>query len=413
MYKNLVHILNDNKLLVLLDQGVFSGSSFLYTILMAQILEVSQFGIYASIVLFVYLIICLTNAIIIQPFQVTLSNIKNIKSYISFCFWLQVFILLLILFGIILLSQIESLFPIIEDDLLYGIIIFMLGFVMNDFLRKLFIAKLELRKALYIDIITSGINVLFLCSILFNSHLSLTTIMIFLGIGYLPGILLGIIYINPIYITVVWNGYLRIHYHQSKWLLFTAFIQWWSSNLFVVASGVFLGIRALGAFRLVQSLFGVLNILFQTFENYVLPQTSRMLSISNDAAKKYLKQVGTKSAIIFSTVLLLIFTFSKFIIVLAGGVQYEEYHYLIKGMSILYLIIFIGYPIRIAIRSLMLNKHFFGAYFFSFLFNLISFKHLLTHWNLYGAIAGLIISQIIILVYWQFILIKKNFLLWK
>ena len=56
-------------------------------------------------------------------------------------------------------------------------------------------------------------------------------------------------------------------------------------NLFIVTSGVYLGVAALGAFRLVQSLFGILNLVLQTFENYVLPQASVKYNESATKAK--------------------------------------------------------------------------------------------------------------------------------
>ena len=132
-----------------------------------------------------------------------------------------------------------------------------------------------------------------------------------------------------------------------------------------------------------------------------------------EQAKAYLKQISLKTAIPFSIVLVLIFVFSEQIIVLAGGAKYSEYAYVVKGMSVLYCFIFLGYPIRMAIRALILNKNFFMGYVLSLGFSLISFNYLLEKWGLIGAIVGLVISQLIVLSYLQFILIKNKFLLWK
>lgn len=82
-------------------------------------------------------------------------------------------------------------------------------------------------------------------------------------------------------------------------------------------------------------------------------------------------------------------------------------------MSVLYVLIFIGYPVRIAIRALILNKIFFKGYLLTFFFGLLSSYLLLSFFNLAGAIAGLIGSQIILLTYWQIQLHKKEFILWK
>ena len=82
-----------------------------------------------------------------------------------------------------------------------------------------------------------------------------------------------------------------------------------------MASGVFLGAQALGAFRLVQSLFGVINILFQTVENFVLPQAAEKLTRSMTESKNYIKSLSLKGALAIGAGLAIMFVFSKTIIV--------------------------------------------------------------------------------------------------
>jgi O-antigen/teichoic acid export membrane protein len=53
-------------------------------------------------------------------------------------------------------------------------------------------------------------------------------------------------------------------------------VQWFSSNFFTLVAGIYLGVNALGALRLVQSFFGVINVILQTVENYYLPKTAQL-----------------------------------------------------------------------------------------------------------------------------------------
>lgn len=407
-------ILNNNKSMVLADQVVFSGTSFVTTVLMTRILSPSDFGIYASIILFIYFIISILTSINIQPLQVTLTKIDDTSSYISFSFWLQLALILLISLIIGLVLKLKLPYLEMYNELGFSVLILSAGFVMHDYFRKLLLAQAKIKHALIIDLVDAFIQLCVLFSALFIFNFTLSEVITILGLAYLPAFVLSIVIIRPwLRFKSNWKFFGVTHYHQSKWLLLTAVVQWWSGNLFVVASGVFLGIKALGAFRLIQTIFGVLNMLLQTFENYVLPQTSRLLFSSIAEAKRYLKQISLKSSILFGFVLILTFIFSKSIILLAGGEQYVEYAYVVKGMAILYFFIFLGYPVRMAIRALVLNKHFFIGYIFSLIFSLSSFNFLLNSWNLTGAIVGLIVSQIILLSYWQLILINKNFVLWK
>lgn len=411
--KSIQRILDNEKIWVILDQAIFSGGSFVTTILLARLLNAESFGLFASIILFAYLGISLTGAMVIQPLQVSLAKTIDKESYNSFCFWLQTGLLALLAASSYLLFQFELTILATYSTLGIGVLFFLISFISQDYFRKLFLAQSLVRQALWIDAISVSIQISILTYYFFGQRPVLENLLWYLGLSYFPAILISILKIRPIHYTAAWRDYARMHYQQGKWLILTAFTQWWSSNLFVVASGLFLGMQALGAFRLVQSLFGVLNILLQTFENYVLPETARLLHESHDLAKTHLRTLSLQSAAVFGILLLFIFTFSEQIIVLAGGAEYAEYAFVVKGMAILYLFIFISYPVRMAIRALVLNKHFFQGYLISLLFSLLSFQYLLQEFHLIGAIIGLIGSQIILLIFWQFILSKHNFSLWK
>jgi O-antigen/teichoic acid export membrane protein len=107
------------------------------------------------------------------------------------------------------------------------------------------------------------------------------------------------------------------------------------------------------------------------------------------------------------------FIFSDEIIVLAGGQKYQNYGYVVRIISVLYFFIFLSYPIRIAVRILVLNKIFFFGYVLSFVSSLLSFHFLLNSFGLYGAVSGLILNQIIMILFWQNQLKKNQFQLWK
>ncbi|MEN7549945.1 hypothetical protein AAG747_18615 [Rapidithrix thailandica] len=414
--KRHIQSLLSEKVLVLLDQAVFSGSSFVSTLLLARVLSPTDFGIYASVLLYIYLTISVTNALIIQPLQVSLAKIeiKEADSYLSFVIYGQGVLVLFIVGFTWGLMQFEIEFLQQLRHISFSIIFLLTGFLFHDFFRKVFLAKSEIRKALLIDSICCVLQISFLTSVYFTLSSTLSSILLWIGGAYIPAVLLAIAFTKPsFYDFRKWKEYIRLHLRQGSWLLMTAVIQWWANNLFVVASGLFLGVVALGAFRLVQSLFGVLNILLQTFENYALPQAARLYQSSSSASKQYLRSVSYKGAMIFGVILVVLFAFSESVIVLAGGAEYREFHFVVRGMTVLYFIIFIGYPVRMAIRMMLLNRSFFIGYILSFALSLLSFNYLLEEWHLWGAISGLIANQLIMLFYWQYTLMKKEFILWR
>lgn len=400
--------------LVLVDQAVFSGGSFLTTMLLARLLTLENFGVYSSILIIIYGAVSVFNAIIIQPLQVSMEQVNDKNKYIAFSFVIQLTLTFFLTLTLSILNNINIDFIAQYKGIISSASLFLIGFITHDYFRKLFLAKGEIKNALIIDTLSVLFTLLFIfyCFIFHLSRFDL--ILNSLGICYLPSIIISILFLKlkfqhfkNIY------SFLYFQLNQAKWLLLTTLAQWWSSNLFVVASGYYLGVKALGAFRLVQSMFGLLNLVLQTFENFVLPESSRKLKESKEASKKYLMSVSKKAGLLFALVLAILFFFSDQAMFLFGGSKYIHYSYVIKGMSILYIFIFIGYPIRLSIRLLVLNKLFFIGYIISLIISIVSFNYLLKMFGINGAIIGLIISQLATMIFWQYKLFKEDFVLWK
>lgn len=402
-------LLFKDSFLALADQAISSGTNFCLTLLIAQRLDIKSFGQYSSILLVVYLLLSINNALIIQPFQVTIAKTKTKEQYTTVLF-LGVLIVLS-LFSIILLILYhlfngKALFHINSEPIIW----FVLMFLLNDFFRKLFLGLSKIKEVLLMDI--SYLVLAFL--LLIFGQINLTQILFLIGIMNLVSTIPGFVFIIKSYQKpVFWKVFAADHLKQGKWLLSTALLQWCSSNFFILISGIYLGIEALGALRLVQSFFGIINIGLQTIENYFLPKIASLYTDNVVNAKTYLLKLTIIGAISFGVITIIFFVFSDQIIVLAGGLKYQYYGYVIKMISLLYFFIFLGYPIRIMIRILMLNEAFFTGYLLSFIISLASFHFLLKYSGLYGAVIGLIMNQIIMILYWQYQLNKKQFQLWK
>ena len=231
---------------------------------------------------------------------------------------------------------------------------------------------------------------------------------------YLVSFLFLVVYLKPFSIAIkTLKPYLKLHFKTGKWLFLTAVSQWWAGNLFVVSSGVYLGAEALGALRLSQSLFGVLNVLLQAFENYVLPQTAQKIKENYPAGINYLKSMNRKLTVVFVPVLIGVAVFAQPILVMAGGVDYAAYAFVLRGLSVLYVFILLSQPLRFMFRSLQLNNHFLYAYLLSLAFAITSSHWLLSNYGLQGVITGLVGSQLILMAYWTIILQLKKHKTWK
>lgn len=401
-------ILRSPILFVLIDQSIFSGTNFILTLFLAQKLNIQNFGLFSSIVLITYLAMSLSNALLIQPFQVSIPKIQQQKEYYVSLFLGLVALLLLFIF---IVKSLVLFFP--NKNLDYNAAIcFLIGYLFQDFFRKLFLGINKVNIALLIDIlfiVIAGFGFYF-----FRTAFTISNVCWVLGCANLVSSVPGIIFLVKNYEKPKhWKTFLKDHTTQGKWLCNVAILQWCSSNFFVLVSGIYLGIEALSVLRLVQSFFGIINVMLQSVENYFLPKVARLFHDNKTKAKKYLIKMTLFGGLVFMVLLSAFFIFSDAIIVLLGGIKYQNYGFVVKLISVLYVFIFLSYPVRIAIRILVLNKSFFVGYLISFSTSLLTFHVLLKSSGLAGAVSGLIINQVLMILYWQYQLKKHQFILWK
>ena len=412
--QHLKNLLDNSKFLLLADQALFSGTSFFLTLFIARSFSTEQFGIYSLWLIGIYFVLNLISTIGIQQYQVLFPELGKKEGYTVFNVALFLFIIALInltVFGILV-----PLLPIFEviAEYKYVLLVFASGFLLHDFFRRLALANLNVKLAFVIDLSYAAIvGIIAMTQVFFDLTFGVFTGL--LAISYLPSALGGLYEVRATSFTVKnWKEFAKKHWLHGKWLIVSAMVQWWSSNLFVLASGLYIGIEALGAFRLVQSLFGLLNVCLQAIENHAIPTAAKIYNeYSIPKTISFLNNLSYKTVLFFGLILSILFVFASPLLVAAVGEKYQEYGFVVRGMVLLYAIIITGYPIRIGIRILLLNRQHLIGYSLSLIVSFISFNFLLEHFQLMGAIAGLIFSQIILLSFWYISLFRQKFYLWK
>lgn len=405
------------KLPLLLEQSVFSGTNFLINIALVKLLDLEQYGIYASLIIISHLLLGVSQALIIQPMQVHIGKTNDAFSYHSLLLCLQ--LSLMIIFSLLIVCIKLADFDYFAFGQLYFLpfTLYLISFLLFDFYRKFFLATGQVVLALIIGVIYSVTTIGLLLFVALNQFTGdLTSYLFILIAGYLlPIALATLVYCRALTLpgkdTI--KKYLAIHLVDGQWLLYAAVVQWFSGNLYVMTSGILIGIEALGILRFVQSLLGVINILLQTIENYVLPQLSRAYQVSLQHCYRAFQQSLALYQLAILGGLALLFFFAEETLRIAGNATFIPYAYVLRGMIVLYAIIIVAYPIRLLIRVTELNKSYFTAYLISFLFSLVSYNFLLTHLGVSGAILGLIINQLILQATWLAVLKKNQLNVWK
>lgn len=406
--KTITAILKKPSSLVFTDQLIFSGSNFVLTFVLARKLGIADFGLFSSVLLVTYLLVGICNSVLVQPFQISVAKKFSNK---SLGFVLQSLLVLLGVFASLMF--LVKLLPFSSIGFykthFLSIVTFSSAYIFQDFLRKILLALDRVKLVLLIDCIFLIIFPVIWFQEDLDLKQSLFVIGIVNGIASLPG---AWFCIKNSKFSFKNKELFNYHFKEGKWLFSASVLQWFSGNFFTLVAGVYLGINALGALRLVQSFFGIINVILQTVENYYLPKTAKLYFQNKTEEKKELYLNMLKGMMVLATVITGFFMFSDSIMVLIGGEKYEQYGFVVKLVSVLYFVILYSYPVRISIRVMEQNKAFFVGYCISFVFSVASFHFLLKYGALYGAVAGLLINQIVMIVYWKILLYKKQISLW-
>lgn len=201
------------KFLVLTDQAIFSGSSFMLTIFSARLLSLDDFGRYAGYLLGIYLAVSGISAFVVQPFQVIVGGISNQKTYTAFIVWFQALAVSLSL-GLCVFATI-----IFQLELPLLLFLFSLGFLFHDFGRRVFLALNKIHQALLLDSLAAigFATALFIFSR--DSSKELSHLLLLLSFAYLLPLLYIIFTLKPLsFHTLFFKSALARHIQQGKWL---------------------------------------------------------------------------------------------------------------------------------------------------------------------------------------------------
>jgi O-antigen/teichoic acid export membrane protein len=182
------------------------------------------------------------------------------------------------------------------------------------------------------------------------------------------------------------------HWHFSKWLTGAALMQSITGNLFIITAGALLGASAVGALKAAQNLMGALHILFQGLENIVPIRGARLFhEAGRTVLSAYLKRVTLTGAAATSVTALILAIAPEFWLNLVFGTQYSGYGFLLQWYAFIYLLIFIGIPLRSGLRACEQTKTIFRSYVWMTLFSLLATYPAVKLMALNGVMVGILI----------------------
>lgn len=395
------------------DQALVSGLNFLSSVLLARYLGLEGFGVYSIAWLGVMIASSFNQPFIIAPMQ-TLSGKKAdvaYSDYMQALVFKQLFFAtlmgLLSFFVVIIMSYVLDKWKVQSIILAFPLAVF--AFLLQDFFRRYFFVIGKPYKSLLIDAIAYGGVLVAAFAIHFVRSMDAQFILLLTSVFFLYASLVGLwsldqLRFNP---RVIKQTILE-HWDFSKWLTVTALLQWFSGNLFIIAAGAILGPVAVGVTRMAQNIVGITHVLFLAMENIVPVRASNhQREGGNEEMFRYLWKFALQMGAVTLTLLTLIAIFSNQIILLFYGPEYAIYQHILIGFCALYVIVFMGYPLRYAIRTLENTRLIFVSFIASSVFSVLTAYPIIKAFGLNGVLIGLGITQLITLFFYYFSLRKE------
>ncbi len=418
--KNIL-VQHKNKLVTLSDQGLVSGINFLVGILLARWIGLENYGIYALIWMVVLFVSSVHQSAFISSLFALLPRKENPNQFINQLMGLQVIFSCLacgsiIFLGITLGGTIESIADISETSPANLTNLFLTAaiasvFVLNDFLRRVGFAKQQSKLVLSMDLIGYGLQPLLLFTLNTNDLLDVQGTLAALFFSYSISSLIGIIRLQCIptfkdiaAVTLeVWS--------YSRFLIGTSLLQWLSGNFYLLTAAGVLGPVALGAIRIAQNVMGIMHLLLLSLENLVpLKAAETLHKKGRSATVKYVFRIFLQAAVPFVGLLVPIAFFRAELLALIYGNSYVDYAFVLLGFCGIYILIFIGTQLRFLIRTFERNNLIFWSYVATSILGLSTANYFVTQFQIYGVLAGIALTQIIMVGFYLFSL--KSELKW-
>jgi len=385
----------------LTDQAVVSATNFLTSVMLARFMGLREFGIFALAWMSVLFVNSFQTALIVAPMMSIgpkQESQDRPRYFGAVIFQELVLVFFCFLLVLIVLTFSGNFFHQADlHSLALPLAVSAFAYQMQDFVRRYFFATRHSRRALADDAISYLTQLPILLGLYKAGHLNSATALWAMAGTSILGLAVGWFWMEPLDFNWQWiKTVARRHWRISRWLSASALLQWTSGNLFIIAAPVYYGAAAAGVLKASQNLMGVTHVWFQGLDNVVPAETARHLHEGGVRSMlAYTKSILFKWGGITLLFAVIIAAASGFWLRLVYGPDMVQYGYILRLYALLYVIVFMGGPLRAALQALEFTVPIFWSYLAMTAFA-VAFAIPAAKWlGLSGTMLGLLGTQIL------------------
>ena len=399
--RGLLRISGGREMSALVDQALVSGINFITNVILARVLGLHDYGIFALAWTTVLFANSLQWAFIVSPMMSVGPKQEPGERplyYGSVLVQEIAFALACAVAVFVAVRVSATYFPQWDVYNLGAPLSFAtLSYLLQDFVRRYLFSTRQSKRALASDAISYLTQLPIILLLSQRAHFSSQAALWVIAATSLAGFAVGCYCFEPVRLqfSSLREVFVR-HWKISRWLAPSAFMQWSSGNLFAMAAPIYYGAAAAGILRAAQNIVGVAHIWFLGLDNVVPAEAARrMHSKGFDASFHYIKQIMWRWGMITLLFVTVVAVRPALWLKLVYGAKYAGYGHVLQLYAVMYLMVFFAGPLRAGLQALEYTAPIFWSYLAMTGFSILFAGPFAKRLGLTGVMLGMIATQVL------------------
>jgi O-antigen/teichoic acid export membrane protein len=399
--RGLLRISGGREMSALVDQALVSGINFITNVILARVLGLHDYGIFALAWTTVLFANSLQWAFIVSPMMSVGPKQEpgdRPLYYGSVLLQEIVFALVCAVAVFVAVRVSATYFPQWDVYHLGAPLSFAtLSYLLQDFVRRYLFSTRQSKRALASDAVSYLTQLPIILFLSQRAHFSSQAALWVIAATSLAGFAVGCYCFEPVRLqfSSLREVFVR-HWKISRWLAPSAFMQWSSGNLFAMAAPIYYGAAAAGILRAAQNIVGVAHIWFLGLDNVVPAEAARrMHSKGFDACFHYIKQIMWRWGMITLLFVTVVAVRPALWLKLVYGAKYAGYGHVLQLYAVMYLMVFFAGPLRAGLQALEYTAPIFWSYLAMTGFSILFAGPFAKRLGLTGVMLGMIATQVL------------------
>jgi O-antigen/teichoic acid export membrane protein len=276
--------------------------------------------------------------------------------------------------------------------LTYPLCLATVAYLLQDFVRRYLFTTRQSRRAFLNDAVSCLPQLPLIYFFLHLRLIGISGVLSIFAATSLVGVGLGVYWLEPVGFALrEIRATATRHWKFSRWIAPSTLLSWMSTNFIALLAPVYYGPAAAGALRASQNIVAATNIWILGLDNVMPVEAAHRFHQGGIAAlAQYLRSMAIRWGGFTAAFALVIGIVPHFWLRLLYGSQFAGYGSVLRMYCLLYLLVFIGGPIRAGLQALEYTAPFVSAQLCATAFALAIGIPLTRSFGLNGVMIGMI-----------------------